>query len=105
MDQAFDGLKDCLNDVKKWLSTNNLNLNPDKTEFIIFGSKIQHKKTWNNFFSVSIFGNFFSPVEVVRNLGVWFDLGFPFLRYIQNTHKSCFAQIRDLKYLRGVSDV
>ena len=36
---AFDRLKSCLDDVKKWLSANKLKLNPDKTEFIIFGTK------------------------------------------------------------------
>ena len=34
---AFDRLKSCLDDVKKWLSANKLKLNPDKTDFIIFG--------------------------------------------------------------------
>ena len=34
-----DKLSRCLEDVKRWLSTNKLKLNPDKTEFIVFGSK------------------------------------------------------------------
>ena len=34
---AIDRLKSCLDDVKKWLSANKLKLNPDKTEFIVFG--------------------------------------------------------------------
>ena len=33
--QAFDRLKNCLDDVRKWLSANKLKLNPDKTEFIL----------------------------------------------------------------------
>ena len=36
---AFERLKNCLDDVRKWLSVNKLKLNPDKTEFILFGSK------------------------------------------------------------------
>ena len=97
MVHAFDRLKNCLNDVKKWLSANKLKLNPDKTEFIVFGSKMQREKL-NKSFPVNILGNFFSPVGAVRNLGVWFDSDFSFSRHIQ---KSCFAQIRDLKRLRG----
>ena len=42
---AFDRLKSCLDDIKKWLATNMLKLNPDKTEFIIFGSKILENST------------------------------------------------------------
>ena len=38
---------------------------------------------------------------MVRNLGVWFDSDFSFLKNVQNICKSCFAQIRDLKHLRG----
>ena len=36
---AFDQLNRCLQDVKEWLSTSKLKLNPNKTEFITFGSK------------------------------------------------------------------
>ena len=97
---VLDRLKSCLDDVKKWLSANKLKLNPDKTEFIVFGSKIQHEK-WNKSFPVNILGNFFSLVGAVRNLGVWFDSDFSFSRHDQNICKSSFAQIRDLKRLRG----
>ena len=38
---------------------------------------------------------------VVRNPGVWFDSDFSFSSNVQNICKSCFAQIRDLKHLRG----
>ena len=50
---------------------------------------------------VNILGNFLSPVGTVRNLGVWFDSDFSFLRHVQKICKSCFAQISDLKCLRG----
>ena len=36
---AFEKLNRCLDDVKEWMSTSKLKLNPDKTEFIIFGSR------------------------------------------------------------------
>ena len=84
---------------QKWLSANKLKLNPDKTEFIVFGSKIHREKLKS--FPVNILGNFLSPVGAVRNLGVWFDSEFSFSKHVQNIFKSCFAQIRDLKRLRG----
>ena len=64
---ALDKLSHCLEDVKKWLSTNKLKLNPDKTEFIVFGSKSQREKL-NHSFPVNILGNFISPTDAVRNL-------------------------------------
>ena len=42
--QAFDRLRNYLDDIK-WLSANKLKLNPDKTEFIMFGSKTLQGKT------------------------------------------------------------
>ena len=50
---AFDKLSRCLEDVKRWLSRNKLKLNPDNTEFIVFGSKSQYEKL-NHLFPVNI---------------------------------------------------
>ena len=36
---AFDKLNRCLQDVKELMSASILKLNPDKTQFILFGSK------------------------------------------------------------------
>ena len=38
---AFDKLNRCLHDDKELMSASKLKLNPDKTEFILFGSKKQ----------------------------------------------------------------
>ena len=62
---ALDKLSCCLEDVKTWLSTNKLKLNPDKTKFIVFGSKSQHEKL-NHSFLVNILSNRISPVDAVR---------------------------------------
>ena len=37
--KSFNHLKSCLNDIQVWMSENKLKLNPDKTEFIVFGAK------------------------------------------------------------------
>ena len=45
---AFEQMTRCLDDVKEWMSTSKLKLNPAKTKFVIFGSKSCHlwfKKT------------------------------------------------------------
>ena len=47
--QALKRLNTCLDDVKKWMAANKLKLNPDKTEFVVFGSKVQ-RLNWLNFF-------------------------------------------------------
>ena len=34
---TFEKLNRCLDDIEEWMSANKLKLNPDKTEFIVFG--------------------------------------------------------------------
>ena len=97
---ALDKLSHCLEDVKRWLCTNKLKLNPDKTEFIVFGSKSQREKL-NQSFPVNILGNLISPIDAVRNLGVWFDSDFSFSCHVMKVCKACFAHVWDLKRLRG----
>ena len=97
---AFDKLNRCLHDVKEWMSASKLKLNPDKTEFILFGSKKQRERL-NACFPINILGNPLHPTESFRNLGVWFDSDFSFSKHIQNVCKGCFIQLRDFRnYIR-----
>ena len=77
------------------MSENKLKLNPDKTEFIVFGAKDRYK--WlSDSFPVYILGNCLSPTDVVRNLGVLFDAKFCFPNHVNSVIKSCFISLRDL---------
>ena len=76
-----------------------LKLNPDKTEFILFGSHAQLKKL-DPYLPARIFDNFMHPAVVVKNLGVWFDANFSFGDHVRNICKTCFIQIRDLRRVR-----
>ena len=77
------------------MSTSKLKLNPDKTEFIIFGSKRQRDKL-KACFPIDILGNSFCPADSVKNLGVWFSLS----KHVQNVCKSCFVKLRDFRHVR-----
>ena len=57
---AFDKWNRCLQDVKEWMSASKFKLNPDKTEFILFGSKKQRERL-NVCFLIDILGNPFTP--------------------------------------------
>ena len=89
---ALDKLSHCLEDIKRWLFTNKLKLNPDKTEFIVFGSKSQREKL-NQSFPVNILGNLISPIDAVRNLGVWFDSDFSFSCHVMKVCKASVCQV------------
>ena len=47
--KSFDRLKSCLNELQVWMSENKLKLNPDKTEFIVFGAKDRYKWLCDSF--------------------------------------------------------
>ena len=81
------------------MSASKLKLNPDKTEFILFGSKKQRERL-NVCFPIDILGNPLHPTKSVRNLGVWFDSDFSFSKHVQNVCKSCFIQLRDFRNIR-----
>ena len=73
------------------MSTCKLKLNPDKTEFIIFGSKRQRDKL-KACFPINILGSSLCPVDSLKNLGVWFDSDFSLSKHVQNVCKSCFVK-------------
>ena len=60
-----------------------LKLNPDKTDFIMFGSHAQLKKL-DPHLSVRIYRNFMHPAVVLKNLGVWFNANFSFADHFSN---------------------
>ena len=96
---AFEKLNRCLDDVKEWMSTCKLKLNPDKTEFIIFGSKRQRDKL-KACFPIYILGNSLCPADLVKNLGVWFDSDFSLSKHVQKVCKSCFVKLCDFRHVR-----
>ena len=96
---VFDTFNRCLQDVKEWMSASKLKLNPDKIEFILFGSQKQRERL-NVCFPIDILGNPLHPTKSVRNLVVWFDSDFSFSKHVQNVCKGCFIQLRDFRNIR-----
>ena len=96
---AFEKLNRSLQDVKEWMSASKLKLNPDKTEFLLFGSKKQRERL-NACFPIDILVNLLHSTKSVRNLGVWFDSDFSFSKHDQNVCKGCFIQQRDFRNIR-----
>ena len=62
-------------------------------------SKLQRSKL-SYLFPIDILGNFISPSDSVRNLGVIFDSGFSFSKQVNSIRKSCYYHIRDFTRIR-----
>ena len=114
-------LHSCLSEIQKWMANCKLKLNPDKTEFIVFGPKknrdsfpidimgnkisptdkvLQNEIVFLNISPIDIMGNNISPTDKVRNLGVIFDSGFTFSDQVNSIRKSCFYYIRHFARVR-----
>ena len=89
----------CLSSVQLWMSANKLKLNPDKTEFIVFGNKKQHAEL-ASFFPTDILGNNLVPAVTVKNLGVKFDSCLNMSKQVSEVIKGCYYHIRDLRRIR-----
>ena len=63
------------------MAANKLKLNPDKTEFILIGSKYSRKQL-HSLFPTDILGNKVAPASNVKNLGVVFDSNLTFTDHI-----------------------
>ena len=74
-------------------------LNPDKTEFIIFGLKRQRDRL-KACFPIDILGSPLCSVDSVKNLGVFFYSHFSLSKHVQNIGKSCFRKLCDFRHVR-----
>ena len=95
----LSNLSKCLSDVQNWMNSAKLKLNPDKTEFIVFGSESMMNMTKNHF-PLDILGHLLSPINTVRNLGVVFDSSLSFSNHVSAVCRSCFASLRNLSHIR-----
>ena len=86
--------------MQNFMFINKLKLNPDKTEFILIGSK-------NNLlphFPIDILGNQVSPAQSVKNLGVVFDFNFTLSDHVSQVITSTRVHARNLYRIRPLLD-
>lgn len=96
---SLERLQECLQSVSQWMTCSKLKLNPNKTEFILIGTKTQRDKV-STFFPVSLLDNETYPTHTAKNLGVVFDESFNFKNHVSQICKTSFYHIRDLRRIR-----
>ena len=74
-------------------------MNPDKTEFIVIGTKSQRVKV-KKYFPTKLLDQDVTPTDSARNLGVEFDKDFNFKKHISKICRTCYYHIRDMRRLR-----
>ncbi len=80
---SFANFHKCLTEVKEWLTNNFVQLNEDKSEFIMFGNKMPGNDLIESY-------GLLSNNSYVKNLGVFFDSEIRFDRQVNSVVKTFF---------------
>ena len=98
-------LETCIENMKDWCSSRRLQLNPDKTELIWFGSRANLSNLKRlDVMSLTLCSVVIEPVDSVRDLGVILDSELSMQKHIGKVYSLCFFHIRRLRKLRSMLD-
>ena len=89
---ATSRLVACVADIETWLSSNQLKLNANKTEFIWLSTRQQLAKLNSELLQLK--GELIMALEKVRDLGVAIDGKLNIDAHAWNVVRSCFYQLR-----------
>ena len=98
VDSIAPRLLACIDSIRKWMSSNRLRLNPDKTEFIWLASSYHLRNIQQ--LPLAVGDVTINPSRTVRDLGVLFDNNLSLNEHVSRTISSCFFQLRQLKYIK-----
>ena len=96
---SIEKLKYCLVDVNDWMNYNRLKMNSDKTEFILFGNKIQLEKCTSE--SIQVVDSVVSCSHVIKYLGVYLDQNLTFEKHISDKCKSAALNLHHIRTIRS----
>jgi hypothetical protein len=88
----------CIEDVSRWMASNRLMLNVDKTQFIWLGSPRQLEAVSK--VQLSVGGALATVSDTVRDLGVTLDAQLSMKKHVDGVVRSCFYQLRQLRSIR-----
>ena len=89
----------CIDDIDRWMSSNRLKLNADKTQFIWLGSPQQLAKVGS--IRLTVGGVDVAPLDSVRDLGVTLDSQLTMKQHVDIVTRSCFYHLRQLRSVRS----
>ena len=91
-------IEKCVKDIKIWMTKNKLQLNAEKTEIMILGSKCTLSKVSD--IEIELDHQLVKPSSSVRNLGVTFDSTMLMKNHVATVCKSAYYQIRRIWKIR-----
>ena len=88
-------LLECIEEIDRWISSNRLKLNENKTQFIWLGTRQQLAKVDRR--PLMVGGVQIAPLDMVRNLGVLLDDELTMAGHVNSVVRGCFFQLRQLR--------
>ena len=96
----IDDVPDCFDQICQWMEKHYLQLNPGKTEIIVFGSpSVLNELTIKGTFLRDNICIRFSPV--VKNLGIRLDESLTFKNQVNCVKSSCFLKLRSIVRIKS----
>ena len=96
--QLISMFSNYVDEVKNWMASNRLRLNPDKTELIWLASSRRLDQCPAG--SLLVSGAHVKPSMKVRHLGVYIDSDLSLSSHISQVTSTCFYNIRQLRLVR-----
>jgi len=97
--QMVERLLEASSAVDAWLASNRLRLNPDKTQYIWLGGRLQLKKI--DTCSLHLRFPLVQFSSSVRDLGITLDPTISFTDQVNSVSRSCFYHLRQLRSIRS----
>ena len=82
-------LEDSLINIREWMNQVKLKMNPDKTEYILFGSKVQLKKCLTT--SLNVCNDMIPIANKIRYLGSFLDKSLDFKGHIKTKYATAMS--------------
>lgn len=99
---AINNLNKDLDSIAEWSRRHALILNPNKSKFMILGSKQQIAKIRNKSPAVSVLGQSIENVDEAKNLGVMLDRELRFESHVESLVRNCFFRLKVLYKIRNL---
>ena len=100
IESALARIETCIIEVAAWMAENDLKLNAEKSQAIIFQTS-KHRVNKQPEVCVEIAGHRIALSTSVRNLGVVFDSRLNMEEQVAQTAKSCYYQLRNIGQIRS----
>ena len=103
VEDALQKLQNDLHRLATWRCENDLLINPDKTKFLLIGTRQQLNKLEPTP-SLSFLGKRINPVPSAKDLGVSLDPNLTYNNHIANVAPSCFSKLCQSNRVRSSFD-